>query len=239
MGDLDEINTKNSTPKNNKQTKQYFCNICDFNTVNKKDYNRHLTTNRHKKNEMGIDLGENVIKDEISSQNSSQPQQKKYCCELCDFITCYKKDYTNHLSTNKHKKNTIKQESNTNTNENIVIEIKQPKSYNCEKCNYTTKDLAKYNRHCNTTKHKKNVENTTNPTDTNTTINNCITVDKDVFLQLVRYNEYFKRVLIEQNSKIIELYQNNQINNKTSEGEAIAEPTPSAKREVDVENLAL
>lgn len=167
--------------------------------------------------------------------------QKQYNCELCEFVTINKNDYSRHLKTNKHKRNILA--STNKVDENIVIEVKQPKSYNCEKCNYTTKDLSMYTRHCNTKKHKKSVEPITNPTDTttstNTNTNNCITVDKDVFLQLIRHNEYFKRVLIEQNAKIIELYQNNHINNINNLGnlgEVIAEPIPSALREVD-ENL--
>ena len=36
--------TKNPNPKN---PKNYSCENCDFNTCNRKDYNRHLSTGKH------------------------------------------------------------------------------------------------------------------------------------------------------------------------------------------------
>lgn len=44
---------------NNPEEKEekYICNFCAFTTCNKKDYNRHLETRKHKKNENATDLG--------------------------------------------------------------------------------------------------------------------------------------------------------------------------------------
>ena len=44
------VNDSNFTPKN---PKKYICNICDFYTSNKKDYIRHLSTDKHKKRQNG------------------------------------------------------------------------------------------------------------------------------------------------------------------------------------------
>ena len=38
----------NPTLENPKNPNIYFCNICNFNTCNKKDYNRHILTRKHK-----------------------------------------------------------------------------------------------------------------------------------------------------------------------------------------------
>lgn len=44
---------------NPKKTHKYFCKKCDFNTCNKKDYNRHLLTLKHIKETDGLLLDEN------------------------------------------------------------------------------------------------------------------------------------------------------------------------------------
>ena len=55
--------------------------------------------------------------------NLSPKTPKKYCCEICDYNTYNKKDYTIHLSTDNHKKGILA----NNTNDNV------PKTPNNEK----------------------------------------------------------------------------------------------------------
>ena len=70
------------------ETKQtYFCRTCDFTTIYKHAYARHLLTNRHKNMETG--------------------KKKEYVCDACNYRTNYKNDYTMHLSSIKHE-NAIK-----------------------------------------------------------------------------------------------------------------------------------
>jgi len=203
------------SPQKNPQ--KYICNLCDYVTCNKKDYGKHLLTNKHKNRENPNFAGEMHENASENPQKNPQKNPNVYHCKICNIIIKSKKDYTCHLSTNKHKKNIL----SSGNNENIVIEIKQPKSYNCEYCNYTAKVLSMYTRHCNSIKHKKNVENaetTTNPdtnetTTTNSTPPNNIVIDKEVFLQLVQDNQEFKRMLIEQNEKLLGLSQNITNNN--------------------------
>jgi hypothetical protein len=38
--------------------------------------------------------------------NFNPKKPKKYLCEICDFVSCNKKDYDKHLLTLKHKKRT-------------------------------------------------------------------------------------------------------------------------------------
>jgi hypothetical protein len=65
-------------------TKQtYFCVRCDFTTLYKHAYARHLLTNRHKNMESG--------------------KKKEYQCDVCNYKTNHKNDYTMHLSSLKHE----------------------------------------------------------------------------------------------------------------------------------------
>ena len=76
------------------ETKQtYFCRTCDFTTIYKHAYARHLLTNRHK--------------------NMKSGKKKEYVCDACNYRTNYKNDYTMHLSSVKHE-NAIKFTSSKN-----------------------------------------------------------------------------------------------------------------------------
>ena len=72
-----------------------------------------------------------------------------YKCETCGFYTENKKHYSNHLNTNKHKKNVC----------NVIntVENQNKSNYKCETCNFSTHNKYLYTRHLNTNKHKYNV----------------------------------------------------------------------------------
>jgi len=92
------------TPKN----PQYFeCKICDFNTYNKKDFNRHLLTNKHKINDYQL-------------KSINKPKKTQYECK-CGKI------YKDYSGLWRHKKICYSeekdlQESNSNCE---IIELKE------------------------------------------------------------------------------------------------------------------
>ena len=65
-----------------KNTHKYICNICDFKSCNKKDYNKHILTKKHSKL-----LNNNIV---ITA--------KEFCCNICNKI------YTSRTGLWKHKK---------------------------------------------------------------------------------------------------------------------------------------
>ena len=106
---------------NIKQTSStnYWCEICNYTTVRKNNYNSHLLTAKHKSATNG-----NIIK-QTSSTN--------YWCEICNYATVRKNNYKLHLLTAKHKIATDGNEtSNTNT---------------CDICNKIYKDRTGLWRH--------------------------------------------------------------------------------------------
>jgi len=107
-----------------KSRKKFNCEICDYYTSNKYDYNTHLNTAKHKKNE-------NLDTLEISSiQNPANP----FYCNKCNYTTTTKSNYNKHLLTEKH-------------NKTIVVDSK----YICSQCkkeylNYNA--LWKHKKYC-------------------------------------------------------------------------------------------
>ena len=88
----------------NKKTPNIFtCNICDFNSANKKDFNRHLQTQKHLSN----------VKQSIIMQNSQNPQKNPYECS-CG------KNYKDNSGLWRHKKKCAK-ELHTNINETEAL----------------------------------------------------------------------------------------------------------------------
>jgi hypothetical protein len=73
-----------TTEKTEKNAKNYCCNKCYFNTCNKTDFSRHLTTQKHKNN--------------VSTTDDNVKNVKKYICENCE------KEYNDRPGLWRHKK---------------------------------------------------------------------------------------------------------------------------------------
>jgi hypothetical protein len=69
----------------------------------------------------------------------SQKCPKNFYCNLCDYSTCYFKDYNKHIVTKKH----INNENNGLNNANIL----KKKTYTCENCDRLFNDRAGLWRH--------------------------------------------------------------------------------------------
>ena len=120
-----------------------------------------------------------------------------YRCDSCDFNCIKKYDYERHLSTRKHLK--IHED-----NETGAIAGKQ--SYSCDCGNV-------YKYHSGLSRHKKTCTHTTDEVsdDKIDTLSNTI-------MMLVKQNQEFKQLLIDQNKQMIEMIGNmgNTVNNNNT-----------------------
>lgn len=99
--------------ENPKKPIEYSCNFCDFISCNKKDYDRHVRTDKHK------------MLTDVDTKNLKKPQT--YLCE-CGKIYKYRQS----LSVHRKK---CQQESETNTTQNstqISNQIVEKKEEKCE-----------------------------------------------------------------------------------------------------------
>ena len=76
-----------TTNLSQKNAKKFICEICDFSSSNKYDYNKHLSTDKHKNNVSTTDGNQIVAK-----------SSKKYICENCD------KNFNDRAGLWRHKK---------------------------------------------------------------------------------------------------------------------------------------
>jgi hypothetical protein len=114
-----------------------------------------------------------------------------FYCEYCDYNTSRKSQFDRHIMTSKHILTTKRLQNTTNT-------VPLVHDYKCENCN------QKYKHHSSLWKHKKKcvIKNNTQP-------DNNDTIESNLVVQLLKQNDEFKSLIIEQNKSMIE--QNNKI----------------------------
>jgi len=89
-----------TTEKTQKNSLIFCCEFCDFNTYKKQDFNRHVSTQKHKNN--------------VLTTNDNQKNSKKYICDICE------KEYNDRAGLWRHKKSCNIQKEYINTNEKII-----------------------------------------------------------------------------------------------------------------------
>ena len=75
----------------------------------------------------------------------SYENPKLFCCELCNYSTCYSKDYNKHILTKKHINN-----FNNSLNNQFVLNKKSYKCNNCSKCFNDRAGLWRHKQKCKT-----------------------------------------------------------------------------------------
>jgi hypothetical protein len=73
----------------------------------------------------------------------TKKNENKYCCEICDFLSCKKTDYSRHLTTDKHKQ---KENDSVLIDNDMTITIKNEKTFKCV-CGKSYKYDSGYYRH--------------------------------------------------------------------------------------------
>jgi len=120
-----------------------------------------------------------------------------FFCKNCDYITCRKSQYDRHLLTSKHL---IGKKNGKNDNEKVQ-KVQEPFACSCGKNYKHLSGLSRHKKQCN-----KNKE--------------CPTKEpNNVILELLKQNQEFKELIIEQNKQIVELASKvgaNTINNTTN-----------------------
>jgi hypothetical protein len=163
----------------------YYCDSCKIQCQDKSHYNKHILTDKH------LNILNKCDEDKITNL--------KYFCEVCNFKCCKKGDWTRHIKTDKHIK---KQESLNN-------EI----FYNCECGNeYKSKSgLWKHKKICFNSEEKNHTEEKHIDSDINCIGVDDIIINKNIITELFKQYTELKLMVLEQNNKIMELMNKNNI----------------------------
>jgi len=124
---------------------------------------------------------------------SKQKLSDKYYCKTCDYGTSKKSNFDNHNLSAKHKKAT--------DGHNLKQKLSS-KLYTCEICEKEYKDrtgLWKHKKKCIEPDQTKEIQE-----ESQIKINNEL-VTNEVLLTIIKQNEEFKQLLVEQNKQVISL----------------------------------
>ena len=122
----------------------------------------------------------------------------KFYCKNCDYNTSKKSSYTNHLLSAKHIKT-------TNNNEIMPKLCSTHKCENCEKKYTDRAGLWRHKKKCVKNEKKEEKEENIIETENNN-------ISPELILNIIKQNQEFKNLLIEQNNKNLELItQNNEL----------------------------
>lgn len=187
---------ENDPPKRGNQ-----CSLCNIEFARKDNYDRHLLSKKH-------------------ITNSKLNSEELYC-NVCNIKYSSKKDLKRHFGTNKHLLNNG--------------ELKKPNIFDCEICNISFNKKAILNKHFSSKSHiikeisqnKDNVNreptNNAEPTKPDTlvyldVINKMLVENKELRNFFVGQTQELIKVMVEQNTKIIESNKNigSVSNNNTS-----------------------
>ena len=131
---------------------------------------------------------------EIKETQKTQKTQKYYCCEMCNFNTSHKNDYSKHLTTAKHKNlclgNKMDIPGNQKTQKNPILFM----CSNCNKNYNTNSGLWKHKKSCNTNEYKQK---------------------DDLINYLIKENQEFKHLILEIVKKDTIVTNNTNSHNKT------------------------
>ena len=123
-----------------------------------------------------------------------------YVCEICDYKTRNKKDYTKHLQTIKHNAQICSNDAH----------IKSPQHI-CG-CGGIYKHIQSFNRHIKTCIIVNVTENAPNMNDDEQNhVQNAQQIDMSVVIELLKQNQEFKDLMVEQSKQLVDQQHKNQL----------------------------
>ena len=209
------------------EKQMFWCQICNVKFDNLKLFDIHKNTKKHvKKENEASKISKNCHKTETATESTKimpyeyDANKKCYMCEICNFKSCKQSNYNIHITTRKH---IAALNSNIDSTENAAIMPPHNKSqYTCSQCKkiYNERSgLWRHKKKCNFSEEKtkneeENIYLTTEEIEEKSEEDSPI--NSTMILELLKQNNEFKELLIEQNKKILELVGSSNVTNNNN-----------------------
>jgi hypothetical protein len=176
---VDKMYQQMSTDFTSKNIHNYICELCNYKCSKKGDWNRHISTLKHRCQQMSTDF---------TSKNIYN-----FNCELCNYKCSKKGDWNRHISTLKHRC----QQMTSNFTSNYIT------PYECVHCNKTYKERTGLWRHIHTHHGTTNEQNDTiTSNDTSKPNEDNIT---NAIITLINQNNELRNIVLEHNNSLIDV----------------------------------
>jgi len=126
-----------------------------------------------------------TVDDNFDAKNA-----QKFICDICDFKCCKLSNWNKHIITSKHQKN------------DNGLHLDDKNDTECVEFKYICGCGKKYKYRQGLCKHKKKCKGEQHEIDLNS-------IDANLIIQLLKQNDEFKNMMVEQNNKLIEAYKTN------------------------------
>lgn len=139
-----------------------------------------------------LSIDDEINNNDDDDDNTTDDKKNRFSCQSCNYYTCKKSSYSDHLLSGKHQKLTIANNDDINSAFLLPDHI-------CENCN------KKYKSRNGLWKHKKTCNKILNGYDEEKHIEKSGTVtDKDLIMMLIKDNNELRKMMMDQQSLMIE-----------------------------------
>jgi len=142
------------------------------------------------------------------ASNNEQKSTIKYNCVICDYHTSRKSQYERHITTVKHQ-------NNENASKMLVRASKKvQKTFICNNCGNEYKHDSSYYKHKKKCEIKQPENITMNVEEEPSGENNQYSTD--LILELLKQNQEFKELILEQNKQMLEMSKDRNVTNNNN-----------------------
>ena len=179
---------------------QYDCELCDYHSSSKYNYDKHVLTAKHQMMTNSLLLARNVAK----------KMQENYDCTFCDFRTSNKYNYDKHILTAKHQMMT-KMQKNALAPTNVggcicgkTYKFRQGLFNHRKECIYKADDPDQL---CSEILNENNMvfDGKYNQSRTDESVGNTALPFDNIIVEIIKENQEFKHLLLEQQKENKEL----------------------------------
>ena len=178
-----------SNEKSSKSSSNFYCEICQYNTVRKSNYIKHLTTLKH--------INSNTLATKVAKSSESS---KIYYCDICS------KEYLDRSGLWRHKKNCKNDNCKNDNCNNCDTEINNSLLNKDDLEEAVRKMVANSLTQCGIVN-----QNNTNNTNTNNMLVSEAAITADTISMIVKQNQDFQKEIIGQIMEFMKA--SNNINN--------------------------
>ncbi|NBO24763.1 MAG: hypothetical protein EBU93_05975 [Chlamydiae bacterium] len=156
-----------------------------------------------------------MIKMDKNKTPKNSKKLPEYNCDFCDFKCCKKIDWERHIVRPKHIKN--ENDNKMITNDNDLTPKNSLFTCNCGNTYKYQSGLSRHKKNCDIKNQEENITiDIEDPEPTEKSVPGNVDFSSDLILELLKQNQEFKELIIEQNKQMLEISKDRSITNNNN-----------------------
>jgi hypothetical protein len=156
-----------------------------------------------------------MIKMDKNKTPKNSKKLPEYNCDFCDFKCCKKIDWERHIVRPKHIKN--ENDNKMITNDNDLTPKNSLFTCNCGNAYKYQSGLSRHKKKCDTKNQEENITiDIEDPEPTEKSVPEINNFSSEMILELLKQNQEFKELILEQNKQMLEISKDRNITNNNN-----------------------